>query len=223
MANLNFCPIKGNLSIPTHEKRYNVPVDLGVDSYDYSKEEWLTIRPFRSSWKKEEWGFFQGCSGFKPVTYDIAITEIVSFFDRLTQSTFAQIIKEQCEQYHDDVGHELTTLSIVLFGYKEFGIDWRDVVETHLNLEATYVTIEDLASLRKTWLDHGGIKADVHHATEGGWAHLTHSWCVCCHINGHPGSKRRGIYLAHVMSQDAWENYLISKKEWEEYFKRSGK
>ena len=213
MANLNFCPIKGNLSLPTHQDGWNLPVDLGDKGDNYSSREYLCVRPFRSSWDQNEWGQFGGYYLFKPVSYEVALSEIVSFFDRLSVQSFDEIINEQSASYSDAIGSELITLSILLFGYEEWGVNYKKVVETHFDLSETYITVEDIVQLRKSWIEHPELGCEVAHATFGSWGHLTHSWSADVHIGGNPGFTRGGKYLAHSMSPEAWMRHLELENE----------
>lgn len=203
MANYNFCPLKGNVSLPTHSSGYNLPVDLGYNGNDFSAEEWLCVRPFRSSWDECAWGSFEGHPQFKPVTYQVSHSEILSFLNR---SSLQDLVQSQLEDYDNEVGNEFLTVGILLFGY-EGKLEWEEVAKTHYDL--TPNELNELSILRKEWVNHPTLGGGVNHVTNGGWGHLTHSWSVSFWVGGDPlySWKTQG-FVAHNMSPEAYLDYL---------------
>ena len=203
---MNILNTKGIImkTLPTHPSGYNLPLDLGDDSEDYSARELLTVRPFRSSWNAHQWGIFGGDEHFKPVAQSVAEEEIRSFLSRFpstpTKAQFNSLVEQQLEEYCRTLGGEFMTCLIVLFGYDETPL--KDVVSAHFEFEATILV--GLETVRRLWVKHPTLGCNVHHVRDGGWGHLSHAWSGGIYVGGDPGidPSSKG-YVAHQMSPEA--------------------
>lgn len=192
-------------NLPKHYTGYNLPIDLNHDGEDWSAAEYLCLRPFRGSFKVEEWGCFKPSGDQKigmmaPVAKEIAEEEIRSFINRFAnEEDFNDLIEAQANiDYCDEIAMEFVSCSILFFGYQDYLDSWEEVAEAHF--EFKNVELIALKAIYDWWCEHPLLGGIVYHNTGGRYSYLTHQWSVSVYyfkdpaISRNPKAKYIGEY-----------------------------
>lgn len=184
---------------PKHSSGFNLPVDLGHDSDDWAPQEFLCVRPFRSSWDASEWGDLDGHPEFKPVSQTVAQKEIENFCARnAVRPGFDLGVSHQTIVYSQKFANEYMSTAILLFGYDRRGLSFQEVAETHFNFTEEQVSL--LGEIKKWWVEHPTLGGSLEFVMDGGWGHLSHAWSVGVWVGKNPSicfNPSKGRWIAH--------------------------
>jgi hypothetical protein len=176
-------------NLPKHHTGFNLPVELDHDGLCWSSDEYLSVRPFRGSFDKKEWGEFKPSGDMAPVSKEVAENEIRNFINRFSSKEgFNDLIETQANIYYcNSIAMEFVSTCILFFGYGDY-VSWEEVAEAHFEFSNTEMIA--LKASYEWWCNHPLLGANVYHRLDGNYSFLSHQWCVSVFYYKHPALSR---------------------------------